>query len=179
MPSGSLLLLEGPPGIGGSTVARLLVRARPLAPCLDVDLLRRSLGQWMDHPDESGALGRDLALAAAVQHLRSGHEVVVPQFVGRQVFVERLERLAAELGVPFVHVALLDDERAAAARFLAREHAPEATEQHLEAAAMAGGESHFDEMYDALRQRALHGEQPHRDGRRSVPGRQRHRVRVG
>jgi len=42
--AGSLLLLNGPAGIGKSTVARLLISGRPLALCLDIDMLRRSLG---------------------------------------------------------------------------------------------------------------------------------------
>ena len=82
MPAGSLLLLNGPPGIGKSTVAKRLSSGRPLSLCLDIDMLRRSLGQWMDHPEQSGALARDLALAAAERHLQGGHGVVVPQFLG-------------------------------------------------------------------------------------------------
>ena len=150
MPAGSLLLLNGPPGIGKSTVAKLLSSGHPLSLCLDIDMLRRSLGQWMDHPEQSGALARDLALAAAERHLRGGHGVVVPQFLGRLPFVERLERLADEIGAPFDHVVLMDDEQRASSRFLGRVDAVDATEQHREAAAMAGGEAGFAEMFSAL-----------------------------
>ncbi len=150
MTAGSLLLVNGPPGIGKSTVARLLSNARPLSLCLDIDMLRRSLGQWMDHPEQSGALARDLALVAAERHLRTGHDVVVPQFLGRLAFVERLEQLAVVVGTPFSHVVLMDDKRIATSRFLGRHQAEDATDQHREAAAMAGGEAGFSDMYDAL-----------------------------
>lgn len=151
MAAGSLLLLNGPPGIGKTTVAQRLCSGRPLSLCLDIDMLRRSLGQWMDQPQASGELARDLALAAAERHLRSGHGVVVPQFLGRLGFVERLEALAEEVGAPFDHVVLMHDERTAASRFFGRVHAPGATEHHREAVAMAGGEAGYAQMYSALR----------------------------
>jgi hypothetical protein len=144
MPAGALLLLNGPPGIGKLTVARRLCSGRALSLCLDIDMLRRSLGQWMDHPKQSGALAREMALAAAECHL------VVPQFLGRLAFVERLEQLAVEIGAPFDHVVLMDDEASAALRFLGRVYAANVMDQHREAAAMAGGEEGFTEMYGAL-----------------------------
>lgn len=105
----------------------------------------------MDHPEESGGLARELALATAAQHLLSGHGVVVPQFLGRPAFIGRLERLAGEVGSAFLHVVLMDNEDVAASRFLARSETTAATEQHLEAAAMAGGRAGFGEMYALLR----------------------------
>jgi len=144
------VLLNGPPGIGKSTLARLLVREHPLALCLDIDLLRRSLGQWDEHLDESGLLARDLAIAAARVHLLSRHAVVIPQFLGRLTFVERLESLARDTGATFTHIALLDGRDNAIARFSARTSAPDAGAQHREAAAMAGGAAGLGQMYDDL-----------------------------
>src|SRR5438128_1246352 len=138
--SPALLLLNGPPGIGKSTVARFLTDSRPLSLCLDVDLLRRSLGGWMEHAQESGLLARELAVALAAKHLQSGHRVVVPQFLGRLAFVERLEQLAHDVVVPFVHVVLMADKQEASARFFSRAAAGDAMEQHREAEVMAGGE---------------------------------------
>ncbi len=150
MPVGSLLLLNGPPGVGKSTMARLLVQEHPLALCLDLDLLRRSLGRWDEHPERSGLLARELAVAAARVHLMSGHAVVVPQFLGRLPFLERLERLAGEVDAPFRHIALMDSRSSAIARFLARAEAPDGSEQHREAAELAGGRAGLGQMYDAL-----------------------------
>ena len=53
-----LILLNGPPGIGKSTIGIRYATAHPLAFCLDVDLVRRSIGGWMDHPAESGLLSK-------------------------------------------------------------------------------------------------------------------------
>ena len=150
MTVGSLLLLNGPPGIGKSSVGQRLCSGRPLSLCLDIDMLRRSLGQWMDHQERSGELARGLALAATERHLSGGYDVVVPQFLGRLTFVERLEELAHDVGAPFHHVVLMDEERSASSRFFGRAHALDATEQHREAAAMAGGEAGYAQMYTAL-----------------------------
>jgi predicted kinase len=150
MASAPLVLLNGPPGIGKSTLAPLLVAQRPLSLCLDIDLLRRSLVHWAEHPQRSGLLARDLAVAAARTHLASGHVVVVPQFLGQLAFIQRLEALASEIGSPFRHVVLMDDQEHAIERFMARSRAAGAPEQHREAAAMAGGTAGLTTMYDAL-----------------------------
>jgi hypothetical protein len=131
-------------------MARLLVDEQPLALCLDIDLLRRSLGRWDQHPQRSGLLARELALAAARVHLLSGHTVVIPQFLGKLAFVERLEALALEVGAAFGHFALMDSRDNAIARFLARASAPDVADQHREATAMAGGEVGLAQMYDDL-----------------------------
>lgn len=61
-----------------------------LALVVDIDNLRTHLGQWDAH-QESRLLARDLAIALVKCHLDAGHEVVVPQFLGRLEFIERLE----------------------------------------------------------------------------------------
>ena len=47
-----LVLLNGPPGVGSSTLARRYLAAHPLAFCLDIDGMRRLLGQWQELPQE-------------------------------------------------------------------------------------------------------------------------------
>jgi predicted kinase len=114
-----LLVINGAPGVGKSALAERYARDHALALVLDIDELRRHLGQW-ETDDASKAVARDLALALVTDHLARGYDVVVPQFLGRREFAEALRRAAAEAAVPFVEVVLIDDEDALIARFNAR-----------------------------------------------------------
>jgi predicted kinase len=115
-----LLLLNGPPGVGKSTMAARYVDEHPPALNLDIDVLRSQIGGWQRDVGAAGVLARSLALAAARVHLLAGHDVVVPQFLGRVEFIERLSALAAEVGVPFVEVVLLDRKENVLRRFAER-----------------------------------------------------------
>jgi predicted kinase len=119
-----LLLINGLPGSGKSTLAARYVAERPLALCLDVDVVRGSLGAWQDHPHEAGLLARRLALAMARLALGEGRDVVVPQFLARPTFIGELEALAGECGAEFVEVVLVDPPAVAAARLAQRAAGP-------------------------------------------------------
>jgi predicted kinase len=114
-----LLVINGAPGVGKSTLGRLYSRVHPLSLVIDIDSIRTQLGRW-EELDESRQIARDLAVALVRAHLGSGHVVIVPQFIGRPEFVERLRLVAAESGVRFVEVVLTDDSDAVVDRFRLR-----------------------------------------------------------
>jgi predicted kinase len=116
----TLILLNGPPGAGKSTVARMYAEAHPLTLVLDIDVVREMIGGWRSDPHSGGVLARAAVLAAARVHLSAGHNVVIPQFLGRLPFVERAEALAREVGATFRMVVLLDDEENSLRRFARR-----------------------------------------------------------
>ncbi|HEY0500622.1 MAG TPA: AAA family ATPase [Kutzneria sp.] len=123
-----LLLLNGPPGVGKSTVAARYVDDHPLALNLDIDLLRAQLGRWPEDPGRAGLLARDLAVAAARTHLLAGHDVVVPQFLARPEFIDRLAALAASVDTAFVEVILLDSKENTLRRFQERDDTSKAVD---------------------------------------------------
>ena len=102
----TLLLLNGAPGAGKSTLARRWADTRPLSLVLDVDRLRALLGAWQDDVLAAGRRARRLAVAAAWAQLEEGGDVVVPQLLVRRELVEELDGLATAAGARLVEVVL-------------------------------------------------------------------------
>ena len=147
-----LILLNGPPACGKSTLARRYVDEHPLALNLDVDRVRGLIGRWRDSPHAAGLLARDIALAAARAHLAAGYDVVVPQYLGRLPFIERLESLAREMDVPFHEVVLFCGKEDMLRRFAERGRTA-ADPSHVEAREMVERGGGFDDLpvlYDRL-----------------------------
>jgi predicted kinase len=145
-----LILLNGPPGVGKSTIAGRYVADHPLAFCMDIDGVRRLIGRWQEHPTESGLLARKMAVAMAAEHLLGGHDVITPQYLGRAPFIEELERVASRTGSSFHELVLMDTRENAIGRFHGRAGDPELSTHHREAAAMTAGDLELGEMYDRL-----------------------------
>ena len=114
-----LLLVNGAPGVGKSTLAQRYADAHPLALVVDIDGLRTQLGQWADR-EETRLVARELAIVLIDAHLRAGHDVVVAQYLGRPEFRVRLADLAEAIGASFVEVLLTDDPARVVERFRTR-----------------------------------------------------------
>ena len=144
----TLVLVNGPPASGKSTLATSFVAQRPLALNLDVDVVRGLLGQWKDAPLDAGLAARHLALAMAAAHLRSGRDVIVPQLVARPQFVDELAQTAAAAGARFVEIVLVLARTDAIEAFEQRSAAPTNTQQR-DAYETLGGRD-IGTMYDDL-----------------------------
>lgn len=147
-----LIVLNGPPAIGKSTIAQRYVDDHPLSLNLDLDSVRRMLGGWLDSPTDAGLLARELGLVMARAHLMRGRDVVMPQYLGRLEFLQQAEDLATATGADFFEFVLMDHRDAALRRFATRTAAG-ATPAHVEAAALLerlGGEDTLAAMYDRL-----------------------------
>lgn len=145
-----LVLLNGPPASGKSTIAAELVARRPLALNLDIDVVRSLIGDWKARPIDAGHAARRLALAMARTHLRSGHDVIVPQFLARPEFIDELASCAANVDSGFIEIALMMSRADAIAAFQRRSAQPE-TAHHRDAAEAvdeAGGANAFGVMVD-------------------------------
>jgi predicted ABC-type ATPase len=73
--------LNGPPGIGKSTVASAFADRHPGVLNLDIDQVTGLIGGWRDRFSDSFEAGRLLAEAMARVHLANGHDVIMPQMM--------------------------------------------------------------------------------------------------
>jgi hypothetical protein len=147
-----LVLLNGPPASGKSTMAQLFVDSRPLSLNLDIDVVRGMLGGWLDDPSTAGLIARSLALVMAEVHLAGERDVIVPQFLGRPDFIEELAGVAKRSAATFVETALWIDRSRAITAFADRRAAPSA-QAHHDAAALVDRSEQADpvgQMYDAF-----------------------------
>ena len=96
-----LVLLNGLPGVGKSTLAAAWAARRPGVLNLDIDVVRALIS---GPPGETAGPARSLGLVMAVEHLRAGHDVVVPQLVARPDQVRRFAEAAAAASARWTHV---------------------------------------------------------------------------
>ena len=90
------------------------------------------LPNW-EQDEASRLVASELAVAAIVEHLGVGRDVVMAQYFGRLGYIMSLEDLAREHGATLVEVILATDAALAIGRFRARRQAmTERGERHPE-----------------------------------------------
>lgn len=145
-----LVLINGAPASGKSTLARLLAEEQALTLVIDLDSIRGSLGRWAEDPVAAGRTARSLGLAMAEAHLRTGRDVIVPQFLQRVDLVLALAEVSRRTGAEFVEVALVSDADEAARRFVARAGSTDANHRDAELLQAAPGAESVETMYRAM-----------------------------
>ncbi|MGC3994644.1 MAG: AAA family ATPase [Propionicimonas sp.] len=146
----TLIHLNGPPGIGKSTLAALWADRHPGTLNLDIDTLHRLVGGWRDEDNRTHDVLRPVALAMAATHLAGGRDVVLPQFLGKRDAIEAFEQTATMNGARFAEVVLYADRAESIDRFHRRPDASEWDVHNRALVARHGGAEFLAAMHDDL-----------------------------
>lgn len=137
-----LLHLNGPPGVGKSTVARSYAANNPMALALDADVIVSMIGGWRNDFWDTLPVARGLAAAMAREHLGNGFDVVLPQLVTAEEEIAPFLEAAADARATYTEVVLLADLPETLMRFSERSPAGDAIGQHVgRMVAASGGEA--------------------------------------
>ena len=120
----SLLHLNGPSGVGKSTLARLHAARHPGTLLCDIDDLRTWVSGWEDDFVGTGEAVRTSALVLITAYLSTGRDVVLPQLVVTPSESARFEEAAAQAGATYVGVVLDVGPEALLQRLHGREVTP-------------------------------------------------------
>jgi hypothetical protein len=142
--------VNGPPGIGKSTLSALYAERHPGTLNLDIDSLHRLVGGWQDVDSHTHEVLRPIALAMASAHLRGGRDVILPQYLARLDEIDAFEKVAREQGADFREVVLLDEKAESIARFDRRRDDSAWGEHNRRLVALQGGPALLAAMYDRL-----------------------------
>ncbi len=106
--------------MGKSTLARWYVDDHPGALNLEIDIVASLVGGWRDDFYGVLAAARNMALAMAEAHLRSGSDVIVPQLETSVDEAARFQNVAERVGADYVEVVLRVEPAEQMKRFAAR-----------------------------------------------------------
>ncbi len=115
-----LILLNGNPGMGKSTLAQRYVDDRPLAMNLDTDRIWHMLGQWQYNRPRSEELQFKHSYLLAGSHLAEGYDVIVPALIQSLEGYERFEITARDNNAELKEIALVSNVDDAIARCIER-----------------------------------------------------------
>jgi predicted kinase len=147
-----LIHVNGPSGVGKSTIAQMYADRHPGVLNLDTDQVVSLIGGWQDNFWEALKAGRLLAISMAETHLRAGHDVVMPQLATKLEEVDGFQAAADRAGAEYREIVLMASKQQMIDRFAARSASGDpAQHRHIdEIVARGGGPALLKRIHDHL-----------------------------
>lgn len=115
-----LILLNGPAGVGKSTITELFLQENPLSIGVEGDSIIAMMGCWREYEDDARELVFQHTLHMANTQLKAGHDVVLPYLLVEPAHAEAFANVAQNNNAVFVEIVLYSERADAVTRLLER-----------------------------------------------------------
>ena len=115
-----LIVINGPLGIGKSTLAKRYAEEHPLTLVLDIDDVWAMLSHWREEKEKSAPLSKKMAIEMARVNLEAGHDVVIPQILQTAELADSFQQLAKDYNADYYEILLSVSKEEAINRFIKR-----------------------------------------------------------
>jgi predicted kinase len=115
-----LIVLNGFPASGKTTIAKKYIAEHSMAMSIEADAMVDNIGDWTSHKDEVRQLTSELTKAMLRTYLASGHDVVLPYFVTKVEEVQQFEAIAIACDADYYEFVLYNERADAIARLIQR-----------------------------------------------------------
>lgn len=88
-----IIIINGPTGIGKSTISRMVHKDLPLSFLLSIDEQRRYISHYRENRIESRDLVRNLALGIIDNYLQTGNNIIIDAVITDIEFIEKIVRI--------------------------------------------------------------------------------------
>lgn len=93
-----LIIINGPSGVGKSTLTKMLHQEMPKSFLLDMDAMRRYMNGYREFADESRALSYAICHGIVRTCLERGHDVILDRLMLTSEVIDPFRSIANELG---------------------------------------------------------------------------------
>ncbi|MCP3803307.1 ATP-binding protein [Allokutzneria sp. A3M-2-11 16] len=146
-----LIHVNGPSGVGKSTFARVYVDRHPGVLDLDIDQVVHLVGGWRDDFWKAFEAALSLAVSMAEAHLRTGHDVVMPQMLTKVEEAEDFQAAADRAGAEYHEIVLMAGKEQMIDRFASRAAGASDVHRHIDDIVVRGGGPVFlERIHDQL-----------------------------
>ena len=116
----TLILLNGTPAAGKSTMLSRYIDAHPMTLGIDIDQIWFMMGQWQASRPRSHVQKMKLAFAMTETHLKDGFDVLIAQHLESPEYYDQLEAIAAAHNARFIEIMLMVPYKENLKRFIRR-----------------------------------------------------------